>query len=52
MLLLVVIYLYLLDRTVVYVSFGGLLMKLSGTASNMAKIDPDIQLYMLVRKHD
>eukprot|EP00818_Percolomonas_sp_WS_P008075 CAMPEP_0117442966 /NCGR_PEP_ID=MMETSP0759-20121206/4439_1 /TAXON_ID=63605 /ORGANISM="Percolomonas cosmopolitus, Strain WS" /LENGTH=155 /DNA_ID=CAMNT_0005234901 /DNA_START=48 /DNA_END=515 /DNA_ORIENTATION=+ len=34
----------------VYVSFGGLLMKLSGDPRNMQAIDPDMHLYLLVRK--
>jgi len=34
----------------IYVSFGGLLMKLTGEARDIQHIEPDTHLYLLVRK--
>ena len=36
--------------SVVYISFGGLLMKLKGEARNLQQIDPDVHLYLLIRQ--
>ena len=35
---------------VIYVSFGGLLMMLSGDPANTAKLDLDQRLFLLIRK--
>lgn len=34
----------------VYASFGGLLMRLTGDSRNMQNMDPDMYLYLLMRK--
>eukprot|EP00762_Andalucia_godoyi_P004526 ANDGO_05091.mRNA.1 DNA-directed RNA polymerases I len=38
------------DKMAVFASFGGLLLKLSGNPKHMAKIDPDMRLYLLTKK--
>ncbi|KAL0486238.1 RNA polymerase subunit RPABC3 [Acrasis kona] len=38
------------DKRAVYVSFGGLLMRLIGDPRNMQHIDPDTNLYLLISK--
>lgn len=37
-------------KGVIYVSFGGLLMMLSGDPANTAKLDLDQRLFLLIRK--
>ena len=39
------------DKIAVYVSFGGLLMRLKGDARNLMGVDIDNRLYLLLRKN-
>jgi DNA-directed RNA polymerase I, II, and III subunit RPABC3 len=39
------------EKVAIYVSFGGLLMRLTGDPRNMTQIKPDINLYLLMRKN-
>lgn len=38
------------EKVSIYVSFGGLLMRLKGDPRNMTQIKPDINLYLLIRR--
>jgi hypothetical protein len=38
------------EKRELYASFGGLLMRIRGEASNLAELDVDMTIYLLIRR--